>query len=167
MNLQEIPQYPLSLALLDAIPVIFFFVATLIIFRRLKSSLFLMGAVISFVAGTMQVIWKILVAVSEKNVYFLHSQFKYTMTIGFILMIVGIIIKCKSIDWKTFFSKLVHLPSVIFLALIGLCFVAMLILAFTLGMKDVKSQWIEEGVNIIFQGSVLALVLCIGKSPRS
>ena len=161
MDNNQIPSYPISLAILDVVPVLLFVAAMLILTKKVQTSIFFVGAAITAVGGIMQVLWKFLIATARKNVPILHSQFPFTMLLGFLLMAVAILVFRKNIDWLLIKEILFHFPCSFFLALIIICFILMIILSFTPCMKDVQSQWLEECVNIVFQGSVLACSLCI------
>ena len=156
----ELPDYPLSLALVDLLPVIFFFVATLIVALRTKSVLFMAGSALAFAAGLVQVCWKLIIVLAKKNIWPLHAQMKFVMPLGFLLMLIALVLMRKNINWSGIVHELLSMPSLLFLILAVLCCVGMIVLAVTLGMKDgAKSQWIEEGVNVIFQASVMMCVL--------
>ena len=157
--MKTVPDFPLSLAIIDIIPVAFFFAATLIISLRLKSPLFFTGAALTFLAGSCQVIWKSLIALNGTNIWPLHAQMKYVMPLGFLLMAIAVFLAHKTIGWKFILQSLISFPQLTFVILAVICCISMIILSFALGIKDIKSQWIEEGVNILFQGSVFALVL--------
>mgnify|MGYP007069835169 FL=1 len=162
MNTQSsfVPNYPFSLALVDSVPVIFFFASTVLLFIRLKSPLFFTGSLITFLAGSLQVAWKMTVSLSHKNIWWLHAQMKYLMPLGFLLMIIAIILMRNSINWQSIRTLVFKLPIVIFFILTLICFITMIVLSITLGIKDIASQWIEETINIFFQASVFACILC-------
>lgn len=72
MTKDKVPEnFTIGLALVDAIPVLFFGAATILIGLIFKSWLFITGAVLCFTGGAGKVLWKILVATIKKNIWFL------------------------------------------------------------------------------------------------
>jgi len=162
---QELPDFSVSLVLTDAIPVLFFFFTTLFIAKRLKKAhkvagtLFYIASVLPLTGSTLQVLWKLFIAVERRNIPILHSQFKYTMGLGFLLIFFSIIIARKQIKWNSVIKKIFKFPSGVFIFISTLCSLAMIVFIFTLDRNEVYVNWIEEGVNIIFQGSVFLCTL--------
>lgn len=70
----EKEQFTLSLALVDALPVLFFGVAAAALGLKLHSALFFIGAVVCLLAGAGKVLWKLLLALKGKDVPFLGAQ---------------------------------------------------------------------------------------------
>ena len=54
--------FTISMALVDAIPVIFFGLSMIAISKIFGSVLFLIGAIIVFLSGALKVLWKVIVA---------------------------------------------------------------------------------------------------------
>jgi len=80
--------------------------------------LFLIGGIIAFIGGALQVLWKIIIALHQKSVAFLHSQMKYSMSVGFLIIISALIIARSSIDWLAIKTTLIHIPCVILIIII-------------------------------------------------
>ena len=59
--------FTLSLALVDALPVLFFGGSMILTALLFKSRLFLIGALACFWAGAAKVLWKIIVVKKKKN----------------------------------------------------------------------------------------------------
>jgi len=154
----------LPLALMDFIPVIFFFITTILIAIELKKLhfigglLFYIGGILSFLGGFLQALWKLIIAFSQKNISIFHTLFKYFMSIGFLLIIDALIISRSNLSWKTIKSKLMCMPCLLFIIIIVICITLMTTFIFTLDSSKIKTHWIEEGVNIIFQGCVCTCV---------
>lgn len=148
----EFPQgFTLGLALVDLIPVLFFSAGAVLIGIRMHSLLFGLGAVCCILAGCGKVLWKILLAIAKKDIRFLNTQMRYSMPLGFILMIIG---WCKDplpLSWQSFFT----LPSVLFFGIGLVCMIGMTILGICNKTTDVKANWIEQCVNCIAQGAFL------------
>lgn len=73
---QNIPEdFPIALALVDAIPVLLFGISVLIMAGRLQNILFVVGASVITLAGCGQVLWKLILAVWKKNIQWLNRYF--------------------------------------------------------------------------------------------
>ena len=83
--------FPLSLALFDALPVIFFSVAMILIAMRFRNVFFIKGAVLCAVSGSGKVVWKIMITGTKKDISLLNKQLRILMPVGFLLMLIGII----------------------------------------------------------------------------
>ena len=154
--------YPL--ALMDFIPVICFFITTILTAGELKKvhfvggMLFYVGGILSFFGGFLQALRKLIMASTKKNIILLHTLFKFFMFTGFFLIIDAVIISRSSIPWKLIQSKLMSMPCFLFLIIVVICMTLMTTFLFTLDSSKVKTHWIEESVNVIFQGCVC---LCV------
>ena len=82
-------QFTLSLALVDALPVLFFGAAAAMLGVKLRSALFIVGAALCLLAGAGKVAWKLLLALRGKDVAILGAQLRYVMPAGFLLMLLG------------------------------------------------------------------------------
>ena len=101
--------FSVSMALVDYIPVLFFFFATALLMRDLydkmtKASfaLFAVGTLNVTIAGALKATWKLLYAAGICNFEALNHMFFPTQSIGFLLAGVGIIMMLiKKTDRKT------------------------------------------------------------------
>ena len=112
--------FTLSLALVDAIPVLLFGGSCILIGLMFKSPLFITGAVLCFLAGFFKVLWKVILAVSKKDVTVLNKQFRYVMCAGFLLIVISLIAGHSRISLSGIFSGLTSIPSVFFF-IAGIC----------------------------------------------
>ncbi|KAG4088503.1 hypothetical protein H8356DRAFT_1315277 [Neocallimastix lanati (nom. inval.)] len=169
---ETLPDVSLMLSIVDTIPVIFFFFTTILIAKKLikvhifGSILFYFGSIISFIGGILQVIWKLVIAIQSKNIKIFHTQFKFSLSGGFIIMILSIIISHSKINWKATKIKLLKIPCIIFIIIIILCFISLLIFMFKLDSNKSSTNWIEECSNIIMQGSVFLCTLIATKNNK-
>ena len=70
MTKDTVPEnFTLSLALVDALPVLFFGGSMILIGLLFKSVLFMIGALLCFWAGAAKVVWKVIVVTKKKNVW--------------------------------------------------------------------------------------------------
>lgn len=152
-----------TLALVDAIPVVIFGVTLGIIASEIHSTVFLVGGLLSAFAGLCKVAWKFVLANFEKDIKLLTKQFRFTMPIGFLLMVIGVITKRNSINFSGVFESAISFPAVVFLALTIVTMVAMIIMAKKLDQNSAKSNWIEQGANILMQIFVLLTIIFIMK----
>lgn len=156
----EKEQFTLSLALVDALPVLFFGVGAVVLGLKLRSVLFFLGAVVCLLAGAGKVLWKLLLALKGKDVGFLGVQLRYLMPLGFVLMLLGVLIADRAVV-KALWHAAVSLPSAAFFAagIVGLA--AMIVCAKRFDRRDVRGNWIEQGINAAAQGCVMIGVLLL------
>lgn len=154
-------KFTMNLALVDAIPVLIFGATVVIIATSIQSGVFLIGGLFSVFAGLGKVIWKIILAVKEKDNDFWRKQFKFTMPLGFCLMIIGVVIKKSIINWSKLWISLISFPTILYLILALVLMVAMMTMAKKLDQNNAKHNWIEQGTNILMQISVLLAALSL------
>ena len=147
-------QFTLSLALVDALPVLFFGVAAIVLGLKLGSALFFLGAVVCLLAGAGKVLWKLLIALKGKDVGFLGAQLRYLMPAGFALMVVGAVLSDRAVV-RALWRAALGLPSAAFFAagIVGL--VGMIVCAKRFDRRDVRGNWIEQGINAAAQCCVM------------
>ena len=160
MTRDIIPEdFTLSLALIDALPVLFFGGSIMLIGLMFKSITFLIGALLCFWAGAAKVIWKIIVVTKKKNIWWLFMQMRIVMPVGFLLMLLSVIFNLKAIKLSAILSSVISMPSVIFFAIGIVGMVLMGIFASKLDSSDVRSNWIEQITNALAQGSIFVGIL--------
>lgn len=141
--------FTLGLALLDACPVLFFGISVLLIATKFNNTLFLIGALLSFLAGLGKVLWKLIWAFQKKDIRILSNQFKYSMSTGFLCMVISVIL--AKVSMVGIFKRMCQMPSVIFfgLGIIGMCIMAYMSQKYS--RTDAKANWIEEVINTAAQ----------------
>lgn len=154
-----IENFPLSLALIDFLPVIFFGLTSLFLGLYFKSLIFIIGASLTFLSGLLKVIWKIIVSIKKKNVWFLFIQMRIVMPIGFIIMIIGFILYCLNNDISLFFNSLFNVTSIVFLIFGFIGLMLMIICSIKLDSRDLKSNWIEQIINSASQLFIFIAIL--------
>lgn len=160
MTKNTIPEnFTLSLAFVDALPVLFFGGSTILIGLLFGSPLFLTGAVLCFWAGAAKVLWKIIVVKKKKNIWWLFLQMRIVMPLGFALMIFAVIMNRSAVNLPAVFAAIVSLPSVIFFAIGVTGMVLMGVFAAKLDSADVRSNWIEQITNALAQAVVFTGIL--------
>ena len=153
--------FTLSLAAVDALPVLFFGASIILIGLMFRNALFLVGAVLCFWAGAAKVLWKIIVVTKKKNIWWLFMQMRIVMPIGFALMLLAVIISRSTIDFSAVFAAVVSMPSVIFFAIGIIGMTLMGVFASKLDSSDLRSNWIEQLTNAAAQASVFTGILIL------
>jgi hypothetical protein len=81
---------PLSLALFDFIPNLFFLLGAVWLYRRAyPTTLFAVGAALVFLNGMSKAVWKLIVAVGGPDIAWLSQVFVVLLSGGFLLMFVA------------------------------------------------------------------------------
>lgn len=118
MTKDTLPQdFSLGLALVDAVPVLFFGATAIVAGTILESPLFVVGAIISFISGAVKVLWKIIAALKKKNIWWMFVQMRITMPIGLLVLIAGFVSAIKHTDFSLLLHTVASLPYIIFFAL--------------------------------------------------
>lgn len=153
--------FTLSLALVDALPVLFFGASMILIGLLFRSPLFLIGALICFWAGAAKVLWKVIVVLKKKNVWWMFMQMRILMPAGFLMMILALVLNWGRINGSALIAAVTGLPSVIFFVIGILGMVLMGVFAKKLDSSDVRSNWIEQATNGVAQAAIFVGILLI------
>ncbi len=156
----EKQEFTVALAAVDALPVLFFGAAAALLGLKLQSALFLVGAVLCLLAGAGKVVWKLLIALRGKDVAILGAQLRYVMPAGFLLMMLGCFL-AEGETVRTLLHAAVRLPSALFFALTIVGMIAMVVCAKKFDRRDVRANWIEQGINAAAQACALIGVLLL------
>lgn len=154
-------KFPLSLALFDAFPVIFFSISMILIGINFKNAVFMIGAVCCTIAGLLKVIWKIIIAATRKDIAILNRQMRFVMPSGFLLIIIGVIMGVGSIDVSSLLVKITSFPSILFFVVTIIGMALMMVFAFKLDGTKRSSNWIEQITNAIAQGCLLLGIISV------
>ena len=150
----EKQEFTLTLAAVDALPVLFFGGAAAILGVKLRSALFIVGAALCLLAGAGKVVWKLLLALKGKDVALLGAQLRYVMPLGFLLMLFGGFF-AEGETLRALLHAAVRLPSAAFFALTIVGLVAMIVCAKKFDRYDVRGNWIEQGINAAAQACAM------------
>lgn len=152
--------FTLALALVDAIPVLSFGVAMVIIASRFQSPLFMVGASLSVIAGCCKVAWKMVLGIANKDLRWLNKPFVPMQATGFLLMIVSFVLGFKKISWGSVGAALVGFPSLLFfISWIGLMFFMSWYRKNKFKHDDARSNWTAQIINAIGQTCLLLGIL--------
>lgn len=153
--------FTLSLALIDALPVLFFGGSIILIGLMFKNALFLIGALLCFWTGAAKVLWKIIVVTKKKNIWWLFMQMRIVMPLGFLLMLLAVILSRSTINLSAVLAAAVSMPSVLFFAIGIIGMTLMGIFAAKLDSSSLRSNWIEQLTNTAAQASVFTGILIL------
>ena len=154
----EKEKFTVQLALVDALPVLFFGIAAVVLGLKLHSLLFFIGAILCLLAGAGKVLWKLLIALKNKDVPILGAQLRYLMPTGFLLMLLGALLSDRD-QLKMLLQAAARMPSILFFILGILGLVGMILCAKKFDRRDVRGNWIEQIINAFAQGCVMLGVL--------
>lgn len=153
--------FTLGLAIVDALPVLFFGASIIAIALMFQSPLFFIGALVVFLAGAIKVLWKIIVVIKKKNVWWMFVQMRIFMPIGMIIMIVSLIVNRRAIDGAAVWQAVTSMPALVFFVIGFAGMVLMTVFAIKLDSSDSKSNWIEQIVNTVAQLSFFVGILLL------
>lgn len=162
MNKDIVPEnFTLSLVLVDALPVLFFSGSVLLISILFHSALFFLGAMLCIWAGLAKVIWKLIVVLRKKNVWWLFMQMRIVMPIGFVLILLAVILGRSRISFAGVAAGFLSVPSVFFFVagIIGMCLMGFF--AARLDSSDVRANWTEQFTNGMAQGAIFVGLLLL------
>lgn len=160
MTKDIIPEgFTLGLALVDALPVIFFAGSMFLIGQRFSSNLFMLGAVLCLIGGAGKVLWKVIVVLKRKNVWPLFVQMRFLMPLGFLLMICSLIANADRISFDEIIKACTGFPTIVCFAAGIAGIVLMTIFAMFLDSSDVRANWIEQLTNGLAQGAFFLGIL--------
>ena len=156
----EVPEgFTMGLALVDTVPVIVFSLSVLVIALRFRKILFVIGALCSIFAGCGKVVWKMILACRKKNILWLNKQFRYMMSIGFLLMLLSVIVNWGSISFVAILKRAIGFPAIIFFVF-GIAGMAiMAVMGKKLDPTVAKNNWAEQITNAIAQVMILIGIL--------
>ena len=152
--------FTISLALVDAIPVLFFGASMILIAVRFNSPLFIIGAILSTLAGCCKVAWKLILATSRKDVKWLNKCFVPMQAAGWLLMIISFVLRFKKINWNGVLSAVTSLPSLIlFILWIVMMGVMVWYRKTRFKNEDAKKNWTAQIINAVGQAALFFAIL--------
>lgn len=151
--------FPLSLALFDALPVLFFSAAVVLIGLSYKNPFFIAGSLICTLTGMGKVLWKIIIAGTKRDIAWMNRQMRIFMPVGFLLTLIGVI--TGGVDLHILKGEIFSLPAGIFFGITVIGMIMMSVFAVKLDGTKLRSNWIEQITNAIAQGCFLLGVITI------
>lgn len=155
--------FTVGLALVDAIPVLSFGISMVIIASRFDSPTFIIGAVLSVLAGCCKVAWKLVLGIAKKDLRWLNKPFLPMQITGFGFIIGSLIGGWRKISWGGVLAAVTGLPSILFfLTWIGLMGFMGWYRKHKFRNEDAKSNWTAQIINAIGQTCLLLGILLAG-----
>ena len=155
--------FTLSLALVDAIPVLSFGISMVIIAGRFHSTVFMIGAALSVLAGCCKVAWKLVLGIAKKDLKWLNKPFVPMQAAGFMLMLVSLLLGFSKIHWSGVLSAVAGFPSSLFFtAWIGFMFAMSWYRKHKFRREDAHSNWTAQIINAVGQTCLLLGILFAG-----
>ena len=149
----------LSMALTDAIPVVLFGASAVFVSLIFRNVLFCIGAALCVLAGLGNVSWKLIKAVSGRDVRLLFVQMRVLMPAGFLLIILSLFI--GGADLSAVWKNVTGFPCVILFAAGCAGMIAMMVLGITADPGNSRANWLEQTVNAVSQLCFLLGVIII------
>ncbi len=152
--------FTLTLALVDAVPVLLFGASMVLVASKFAHPLFIVGAVLSTLAGCFKVAWKLILGIWKKDLRFLNKPFVPMQATGFLLMIVSFVLGFSKINWGSVFAAVTGFPSVVLFVLWG---VLMYLMGWYRKNKfkndDAHANWTAQLINCAAQAALLLGIL--------
>lgn len=147
MTRETIPEgFSAPMAFVDLLPVVFFGLSAVKAGNLFHSGLFVAGAVVCLLSGVVKVGWKLIAAVSQRNIWPMFVQMRVLMPVGFLTIFAALIV-----DRAGLLAKLSGFPACLFFLAGALGMILMLVFAFRMDSSDPKVNWMEQTVNSLAQ----------------
>lgn len=153
-------KFTLPLALVDLVPVIAFGAAIIIVALNFGSPLFLLGAILSLLAGMCKVLWKLILSTKDKDITWLNRGFIPMQCLGWAIMLLSIVLNIRMLDFPEIFAVIIGMPQLVFY-IIWLLFLSAMVLYKRKYFKQysARSNWIAEIINSLGQSCFLIAVI--------
>ena len=152
MTKDTIPEgFSVPMALVDLVPVVFFGLSAVRLGSLFHSTLFVAGAVICLLSGVVKVGWKLIAAVSRKNVWPMFVQMRILMPVGLLALLAALAVDHDGLNGKAMLAGLTGFPACLFFLAGALGMVLMTVFAFRMDSSDPKVNWTEQIVNGLAQ----------------
>lgn len=162
MTKDTIPEgFSVPMAIVDLIPVVFFGFSAIRIGSLFESTLFVAGSLICLVSGVVKVLWKLVVAVSKRNIWPMFVQMRILMPIGFLTLLTALIVDRGNLNASAIMAGIISFPACIFFGTGILGMILMVVFAFKMDSSDPKVNWLEQTINGIAQICFFAGLLLV------
>ena len=152
MTKDAIPEgFSVPMALVDLVPVVFFGLSAVKAGSLFHSTLFMVGAAVCLLSGIVKVGWKLIAAVSQRNIWPMFVQMRVLMPVGFLTMFAALIVDRAGLNGEAMLAKLSGFPACLFFLAGALGMILMLVFAFRVDSSDPKVNWMEQAVNSLAQ----------------
>lgn len=155
--------FTISLALVDAIPVLSFGISMVIIASRFRNPLFIIGAALSVIAGCCKVSWKLVLGIWKKDLRWLNKPFLPMQCTGICFIFGSILTSLGKINWAGVLTAVTGIPSILFfIAWIALMGVMVWYRKHKFKHDDAASNWTAQVINAVGQTCLLLGILFAG-----
>ncbi len=155
--------FTLTLALVDAVPVVCFGASMILVAVKFRNPLFILGAVLSTLAGCCKVAWKLILGLWKKDVAWLNRLFLPMQITGFGFLLGSFLVSAGKIPWGAVLTAVTGFPSVLFfLAWLGLMGFMGWYRKNRFQRNDAKTNWTAQAVNCLGQTCLLLGILLAG-----
>jgi hypothetical protein len=152
MTRETIPEgFSAPRAFVDLLPVVFFGLSAVKAGNLFHSGLFVAGAVVCLLSGVVKVGWKLIAAVSQRNIWPMFVQMRVLMPVGFLTMFAALIVDRAGLNGEAKLAKRSGFPACLFFLAGALGMILMLVFAFRMDSSDPKVNWMEQTVNSLAQ----------------
>ena len=152
MTKDTIPEgFSVPMALVDLIPVVFFGLSAVRAGSLFRSALFVAGAAICLLSGIVKVGWKLIAAISKRNIWPMFVQMRVLMPVGFLMMLIALVVDRAGLNGEAMLAGLTGFPACVFFLAGALGMILMLVFAFRMDSSDPKVNWMEQSVNSLAQ----------------
>ncbi len=155
--------FTVSLALVDAVPVLLFGGSMILVASKFGHPLFIAGAVLSTLAGCCKVAWKLILGLWHRDIRWLNKPFVPMQATGFLLMLVSFMLGFGKIQWPAVLHGVTGFPSVLFFGgWLGLMGFMGWYRKNKFTNEDSKANWTAQLVNCAGQACLLLGILLAG-----
>ena len=152
MTRETIPEgFSVPMALVDLIPVVFFGLSAVRAGSLFRSALFMAGAVICLLSGVVKVGWKLIAAISKRNIWPMFVQMRILMPAGFLAMLIALVVDRAGLNGEAMLAGVTGFPACVFFLAGALGMILMIVFAFRMDSSDPKVNWMEQSVNSLAQ----------------
>lgn len=152
MTKDTVPEgFSVPMALVDLVPVVFFGLSAVRLGSLFHSALFVAGALICLLSGVVKVGWKLIAAVSGKNIWPMFVQMRILMPIGFLALLAALVADRDGLNGEAMLAGLTAFPACLFFLAGALGMVLMTVFAFRMDSSDPGVNWTEQIVNGLAQ----------------
>ena len=152
MTKDTIPEgFSVPMALVDLLPVVFFGLSAVKAGSLFQSTLFMAGAAVCLLSGVVKAGWKLIAAVSRRNIWPMFVQMRILMPVGFMTMLIALIVDRAGLNGEAMRAGLTGFPACLFFLAGALGIAMMVIFAFCMDSSDPKVNWMEQTVNSLAQ----------------
>lgn len=172
MTRETIPEgFSAPMAFVDLLPVVFFGLSAVKTGNLFRSGLFVAGAVVCLLSGVVKVGWKLIAAVSQRNIWPMFVQMRVLMPVGFLTMFAALIVDRAGLNGEAMLAKLSGFPACLFFLAGALGMILMLVFAFRMDSSDEGeldgADRQQLCADLLFHRADAGLTLCIERKKRA